>query len=224
MHTTVYLIRHGETVGGQEKRYKGQLDVPLSPAGERQLEEVAGLIEKLGCDPALCRPLDVKDGDFHEIVSARPHCLDHLYCSDLSRARRSAEIIGSRFGLIPHSLPAIRERNFGKWEGMSFEEIMNAYPKEFEAWAKDPNAFSPMDGESTLEVKERVMPAFNGILRRHIGQRIAVVAHGGVNRVIICELLGIPLQNLFRIEQDFACLNIFEIYGNEPVAKAINYT
>ena len=79
-----------------------------------------------------------------------------------------------------------------------------------------------MEGESTLEVKERAMKTFNEIVSEHEGESIALVAHGGINRVILCELLGIPLENIFRIEQDFAALNIIELW-DYPVVKHINF-
>jgi alpha-ribazole phosphatase/probable phosphoglycerate mutase len=79
-----------------------------------------------------------------------------------------------------------------------------------------------MKGESTLEVRDRGMNAFNDIVSRHNGKSIAIVAHGGINRAILCELLGIPLENIFRIEQDFAALNVIELW-DYPVVKKINY-
>ena len=58
----------------------------------------------------------------------------------------------------------MRERNFGHWEGMSFDEIKVKYPEEFEAWAGNPLAFSPVNGETTLEVRDRVVDAFEKIV------------------------------------------------------------
>ncbi|KJR42608.1 Phosphoglycerate mutase [Candidatus Magnetoovum chiemensis] len=211
MVTTVYLIRHGETVGGKEKRYKGHIDVALSENGEIQIKKTAEHLKKIAKN---CRI----NTNLHSTV------LDHIYCSDLSRAYKSAEIIGSVFDIKPVKIERLRERHFGKWEGMSFDEILAVNPKEFKAWAKDPLNFSPIDGESTLDVSLRAMPVFYELLNKHRGQKIAIVAHGGINRVIICDIIGIPLENIFRVEQDFACINIFEFYDDVPVAKLINYT
>ncbi len=72
-----------------------------------------------------------------------------------------------------------------------------------------------------LDFSSRALEAFNGIVSRHEGESIAIVAHGGINRVILCGLLGIPLENIFRIEQDFAALNIIELW-DYPVVKLIN--
>lgn len=202
--TTLYLIRHGETEGAEKRRYKGTIDVPLSENGAAQMEEVAvGLIRIMN----------------RESVRA---CLKAVYTTDLGRAVKSAEIIGRPHSLEPIVVPSLRERDFGVWEGMSFDEISEKYPDEFCKWAKNPLKFSPVKGESTLEVKERVISSIELILENHYGEYIAIVAHGGVNRVILCHFLGIPLEHIFRIEQDYGALNIVELRDEYPVVKLIN--
>ena len=164
-----------------------------------------------------------------------------VYCSPLSRALKSAEIIAEPHGLKPIVIEDLRERSFGIWEGMTFTEIKERYPQEFEAWAENPLRYSPIDGESTIEVRERAVSALNKIIDNHSCNRIqdkknhescimnlassssiAVVAHGGVNRIILCHIMGIPLENIFRIEQDFAAVNIIEFWEKYPVVKLIN--
>ena len=198
------------TINAEEKRYSGHLDVPLSKEGEKQLERLA------------CHLVH----GISEITRQRRAdtvLLDYVYCSDLQRARKSAEIIARPFGLQPVVIPDLRERNFGRWEGMTFDEILQKYPEEFDAWVHDPLAFFPVDGESTETVRDRVMAAFYDIIEKRKGKKIAIVAHGGVNRIILCELLGIPLQNIFKIEQDFSALNVCIFYDDVPVLKQMNY-
>lgn len=198
MVTTLYLIRHGETEGAEVRRHKGSIDVPLSQEGIKQMEKTASFMK-----------------DSIKAMAA-------VYTSDLIRAIKSAEVIAGDFGISPIVVSGLRERSFGLWEGMSFDEIKEKYPDAFGSWAKDPLRFSPMGGESTIEVKERVMPAFHEILKRHGGDTISIVSHGGVNRVILCSLLGMPLENIFRIEQDYGALNIIEFWDGVPVIKLIN--
>ncbi|MFN3395562.1 MAG: alpha-ribazole phosphatase [Thermodesulfovibrionales bacterium] len=198
MVTTLYLIRHGETEGSDVKRYKGSIDIPLSERGVEQMEQVARYLN---------RPYNG---------------LKAVYCSPLIRAIRSAEIISEPYGLRPIAVPDLRERSFGIWEGMSFDEIRERYPEEFEAWASNPLKYSPMGGESTLEVRDRVMNALHDILSNHDAERIAIVAHGGVNRIILCHYMGVPLENIFRIEQDYAAVNIIEFHDGYPVVRLIN--
>lgn len=212
MVTTLYLIRHGETEGAEISRYKGTLDVPLSEKGMKQVERVSEHILKLMST--------IQKEEDALPVSERN--LGAVYSSDLSRALKSAEIIARPHSLRPIAVPSLRERNFGLWEGMSFEEIKEKYHEEFKAWAGNPVEFSPVNGESTLEVRDRVMDAFEKIVQAHPGGRVAIVAHGGVNRIILCHILGIPLENIFRVEQDFAALNIIEFWDRYPVVKLMN--
>jgi alpha-ribazole phosphatase len=212
MVTTLYLIRHGETEGAEIRRYKGTLDVPLSEKGMKQVERVSEHILKL-------MSTIQKEEDALPVYERN---LAAVYSSDLSRALKSAEIIARPHSLRPIAVPSLRERNFGLWEGMSFEEIKEKYHEEFKAWAGNPMEFSPVNGESTLEVRDRVMDAFEKIVQAHPGGRVAIVAHGGVNRIILCHILGIPLENIFRVEQDFAALNIIEFWDRYPVVKLMN--
>lgn len=201
MVATLYLIRHGETEGGEVKRYKGSIDVPLSEKGMKQMERLAKYINR----------------------SYRSHkTYNAVYCSDLIRTVKSAEIIAEPHSLKPVIIPSLRERNFGIWEGMSFDEIKKIHPEEFESWAGNPLKFSPMEGESTLDVRDRVINSLNQIIGKHENENIVIVSHGGVNRIILCHLLGIPLENIFRIEQDYGALNIIEFWDKYPVAKLIN--
>jgi alpha-ribazole phosphatase len=197
MDTKLYLIRHGETEDANTKRYKGHIDVPLSEKGIQQMKRLSAFISAE--------------------ISA-------IYCSDLIRAVKSAEIIAKSYSFKPVVEKALRERNFGTWEGMSFDEIKDKYPEEFRAWASNPLEFSPMHGESTLQVYDRALKALGEILRNHDGKNIAIVSHGGINRIVLCHFLGVPLENIFRIEQDFSALNIIEFYDSYPVVKLINYT
>ncbi|MCG2721222.1 MAG: histidine phosphatase family protein [Thermodesulfovibrionales bacterium] len=234
MVTTLYLIRHGETEGAEKKRYKGSIDVPLSEHGIRQMEQVSAYLVKgiHNCSNPFSNPL---------IMDYREGLLSAVYCSDLQRATRSAQVIAKPHSLSPVIVPSFRERNFGIWEGMSFDEIKLKYPDEFHAWAGNPLEFSPMGGESTLEVRDRVINAMDRIIDKHNqkintlshpspsrregngeGEHVVIVAHGGVNRIILCHLLGIPLANIFRIDQDYGALNIIEFWEKYPIVKLIN--
>jgi broad specificity phosphatase PhoE len=130
--------------------------------------------------------------------------------------------VGRAFGLSPVAVPELRERDFGAWEGLSFDEIEERWPGEFRAWARDPLRFSPLGGESTLEVRDRVVPAVEDLLGRHPDAAVCLVAHGGVNRIVLCHYLGVPLEHIFRIEQDFACVNLIEFHHGYPVVRLLN--
>jgi len=233
MLTTLFLIRHGETEGAETRRYKGHIDVPLSENGAEQIKRLSKYIVgaiPCGCPGQAQRPAPTGMGGL----------LNTIYCSDLSRTVKSAELIAKPHGLKPVIMPELRERNFGIWEGMSFDEIKEKYPEEFNSWVDNPLKFSPMEGESTIEVRDRAVGALEKILNRNtdnplispldkggqggvtFSESIAIVSHGGINRILLCELLGIPLENIFRIEQGYGCLNVVELWDNYPVVKLIN--
>ncbi len=224
MVTILYLIRHGETEGADKRRYKGSIDVTLSENGVRQMERVSEYIaEAVQMNSNIIDPKQSSNPPSPPFLKGgKGGLLSAVYCSDLSRAIKSAEIIGAPYSLKPIVIPALRERNFGTWEGMSFDEIREKYPDEFDAWAGNPLKFSPMGGESTSEMTKRVIKSFDEIIADHAGENIAVVSHGGVNRIILCRILGIPLENIFRIEQDYGALNIIEYWDQYPVVKLIN--
>jgi len=224
MVTLLYLIRHGETEGAEIKRYKGSIDIPLSENGVKQIEKVSEYIaEAVQMNSNSIDPKKSSSPPSHPpLKGGEGGLLSAVYCSDLGRAIKSAQIIGAPYFLNPIVIPALRERNFGIWEGMSFDEIRDIYPDEFNAWAGNPMKFSPMGGESTLGMSVRVIKALEDIIAHHAGENIAVVSHGGVNRIILCHILGIPLENIFRIEQDYAALNIVEFWDQYPVVKLMN--
>ncbi|MGO9377578.1 MAG: histidine phosphatase family protein [Dissulfurispiraceae bacterium] len=201
MPTTLYLMRHGATVGNEEKRYKGSMDVPMSEYGVGQIKRATEFVQ----------------------ATLRGSMLSAVYTSPLSRALKSAEIIAEPFGLTPVIMSDLRERDFGKWEGMTFSEISQQYPDEFSAWAGNPLEHSPRGGESTLAVHDRVTAVLELILMRHAGDdNIAIAAHGGVNRIILCHIMNMPLDQIFRIEQDNAAVNIITFYDKYPVVKLLN--
>lgn len=251
MVTTLYLIRHGQTEGGT-KRYIGSMDIPLSKTGISQAERASDFIRQHLKNAAYLRsksyladiysaredkndetaaarrsvPEIKKSGQ--EIASPRSgdrreSQLKAIYCSDLSRAVKTAHIIAEPHGLIPLKIRGLRERAFGIWEGMSFLEIRDKYPREFDLWAENPVEYGPVGGESTTAVNERVIPEFEKIVNKHGGQEIAIVAHGGINRIILCHVLGIPLENIFRMEQDCGAVTIIEFWDKYPILKLLNY-
>ncbi|HME42967.1 MAG TPA: histidine phosphatase family protein [Syntrophorhabdales bacterium] len=231
MVTTLYLVRHGSIEEGGARRYYGSMDVPLLEKGVEQMKGACGLITRYLADLASAKDRRYLN-DIHDPEEAGPTLRDGrkegtprltaIYCSDLQRAVRSAEIIAEPYGLDPIQLPALRERNFGIWEGLTFTEIKERYPLEFEAWAANPLKHNPVGGESTHDMGVRVTHAIENIVESHLGEEIAIIAHGGVNRIVLCQIMGIPLENIFRIEQDYGAVNIVEFWDRYPVVKLVN--
>ena len=180
----IYLLRHGEVVLAETRRFIGHLDVPLSPLGERQSAAQA----------ARLAPVE----------------LTALYTSDLARARRTGEIVGSPHGLIPSVVPALREMAMGRWEGLTAAAIQRDEPAKFAEWMANVGEFPFPDGESVPDLEARAWPAFDAIARAHAGQAIGIVAHGGTNRALLCRALGLPRGRLLSIGQDYGALTVLE--------------
>ena len=193
----IYLVRHGDIGLGHEKRYISGSDLPLSDLGKRQ----ASLLK--------------------DLFSRVP--LEGIYCSDLWRARQTAEIIGTAHQIQPIAVNALREINMGDWEGKAFSEIKANYPKEFQKRGENIAAYSPPGGESFSDCCRRVIPAFESLPMRD-EPVILIVGHAGVNRVILCHVLGIPLENLFRLEQSYGCVNLICRGIAKYQLKYFNYT
>ncbi|MBM4293982.1 MAG: alpha-ribazole phosphatase [Deltaproteobacteria bacterium] len=194
--TRLYLVRHGQVADGHTDRYHGANDIGLSEAGLRQLENLAGEL--------------------------RGQPLAGIYASDLTRARLGAEILARGREVEPQCFPELREIHFGIWEGLNFSEIADRYPRELEARFADLANYRLPEGESLMDVRARVLPKLRNLLAAHPGEALALVAHAGVNRVILAEALGLPLHHLFRLDQRYGCLNIIDYFPDLPVVRLIN--
>jgi alpha-ribazole phosphatase len=194
--TRLYLVRHGQVADGHTDRYHGNNDIGLSAQGVRQLEELAAQLQEVP--------------------------LAGIYASDLTRAWSGAEIISRGRDLQPEAIPEFREIHFGVWEGLSFTEIAELYPAELQARFRDLPTFRIPGGESLMDVRARVLPRLNDLIRRHPEEAFIVVAHAGVNRVILSEALGLPLDYLFRLDQNYGCLNVIDYFPDMAVVRLLN--
>jgi len=192
----IYLMRHGEVEGAETRRFIGHLDVPLSARGERQCEAQARRL----CGTGLAA----------------------VFSSDLARARRSAEIIAAPHGLIPRVVPALREMAMGRWEGLTAAEIQAREPEAFKDWMARVGEFPFPEGESVPDLLARAGPAFDALVAAHEDRPIAVVAHGGTNRALLCRALGLPLGRLLAFGQDYGALNVLEMRAGTCALVRVN--
>ncbi len=146
-----------------------------------------------------------------------------IYASDLKRAVTGAQQIGCYHNVPIHFLPELREMYFGDWEGYTLGRIIKDYPEEVENRKKDPAHYAcPGGGESISRLFERVIPAFEEIRAREAGTETVIVAHGGVNRVILSHALGLDLSRVFNLAQDYGCLNIIDYYPDSVNVQLVN--
>ena len=170
MTTTIDLIRHGEPVGGH--RYRGQIDDPLSDRGWQQMRAAVG-----------------------------DHCpWDSIVSSPLSRCAEFAKELGERHQLAVKLDPQFMEIGFGAWEGKCAEQIQQQTPGALEAFWQDPVVHRPQGAEPLVDFRTRIESAWNKLLHNHAGQQVLVVCHAGVIRMSLQYILGMPIENVFRIK------------------------
>jgi alpha-ribazole phosphatase len=194
----IFLVRHGEVEGnsiaaGGRLTFAGWGDKPLTQRGELQAKAVAARLSS-------------------ENLSA-------IYASDLMRAQDTARELAQRHDLDVRTDKRLREVNYGAWEGLGLDEILAAWPDVWDARNRDPENIAPPQGESYADLWRRVEPAWNEIVRSHgEDERIAIVAHNGTLRILLCHLLGMPFAHFKRIQTSNCGISHLE------VKRAIEYS
>lgn len=193
---TIFLLRHGHVENSDKKCFNGHFDADLSPLGLEQSQEAA------------------------KILSDKP--IKAVYSSDLKRSHKGAQEIAKLHGITPEPLKEFREISVGKWEGLTLDEVNEKYPGEIERRFENIETSRVEGGETIEEVHNRVISQFIDLTRKHNDETISIVAHGGVNRIILCHLLDIPWKNIYRMKQGFTCLNLIHYYPDHPIVEFIN--
>ena len=193
----LYLLRHGETAGDGQRRYLGQQDIPLSETGRRQAQW------------------------WRQELAAIP--FSGVYCSDLQRCRETARIIAGHRPVTLNVVTQLRELHLGQWEGLPMSEVKERMPDLWHERGRNLDSFRPPAGESFSDLKNRVIPVLDAIIKNREDNTL-IVAHAGVNRVILCHTLGLPLRHLFRLGQDHSAMNIIDLSKEQPRVLTMNIT
>jgi len=175
--TRICIVRHGETDWNAERRVQGQIDIPLNPVGLNQAKAAAR-------------------GLAGESFSA-------LYSSDLLRARQTAQQLASRHGLPLRVDAALRERHYGILQALTAEEARICHPQASLRHAERDPDYAFEGGESLVAFARRVLDGFEALGRRHAGETLLVVTHGGVLDILYRHATGRTLQG----KRDFAVPN-----------------
>jgi alpha-ribazole phosphatase/probable phosphoglycerate mutase len=102
------------------------------------------------------------------------------------------------------------------------KEIREGFPGELKKRQENLVDYEvPGGGESIGRFSERIMRCFERI-RAEEGKDMAIVAHGGVNRVILCHALGLHLSGMFNIQQNYGCLNIIDYFKDSTLVRLVN--
>jgi len=193
MSTRICFIRHGETDWNVDKRIQGQIDIPLNETGRAQALAMA--------------------------FNAAHHNFDAIYSSDLMRAHDTAGMLAARQGLDIKILPQLRERHFGIFQGLTAAEGKVRQPEAHARYlARDPD-YDFDTGESMHNLAERVEAAVREMTKRHAGQTIAAVTHGGVLDILYRKSTGRPLHTPRDFNIPNCALNWFRSDGHESDGK-----
>lgn len=184
--TTIDLLRHGEPEGSEG--FRGYSDFVLTAKGWQQLRDA---------------------------TAVRPAPWQSIITSPLKRCAEFASELATELGLANTVEPDLREMSFGDWEGLSFDHVRERWPELLQAFTRDPSTATPPNGESLQQLAERVQPAWENLIERHRGQHVLLVAHGGVNRVILGKILAMADSALTRIQVPYAGLSRVQVFHHD---------
>jgi alpha-ribazole phosphatase len=194
--TVLWLLRHPEPEGAAAGRCYGSLDFKLSDVGIRHAECIASALAG-------------------EPVAA-------IYTSPRQRCQQAAQILAASRSCPVEILDALRELDFGEFEGRSYEEVAQRHPGLYRQWMEHPTDIRFPGGESFAEMSGRVIQAAKELRARHAGHTIVLVTHGGVNRILLADALGIQPANVFRLGQRYGAINRIRYFGEIPHVELVN--
>lgn len=164
------LLRHGETELGGGLR--GSLDDALTAQGWRQMHDAV-----------------VDGGPWQRLVS-----------SPLQRCALFAEALAERLGIALTLEPDLQELHFGDWEGRTPAQLMLTDEAGLGQFWNDPYGFTPPGGEPVLHFQQRVLAAVHRLQAAHAGERVLLISHGGVMRLLLAQARGLPRERLLQVE------------------------
>ena len=194
--TRLLLVRHGDTALNSAERLWGQTDVELSQTGLGQAERLRDRLATQG--------------------------IDIIYSSDLQRALATAKTIASSDQLKIITCPELREVNFGEFEGLTFTEIRQLHPEIAERWSRWSPKLKFPGGESVDELNIRVNKFLTRLKKHTPEQTVLIVAHSGILRLLICNLLTIEQEHWRQFRINLASLSILETYPRGAILNLLN--
>jgi broad specificity phosphatase PhoE len=179
----IYLIRHGESAGNREDRFRGQHDFPLNENGIRQARAL-----------------------HQELSSVR---FDAIYSSPLKRALTTAEILSNKRPILKID-GGFTNISLGDWENRKKSEIREGYPDLWKLWSTEPEKLNFPGMETLAEVRERSYAALRQLIKNHPDGIIAIVSHRAVIKPLIAAVLNIPEPYFWKVHMDTAAYSILE--------------
>jgi broad specificity phosphatase PhoE len=197
--TKIIMVRHGHVEGISPERFRGRADLMLTAEGRRQAAAIARRIH------AAWTPVAV-------------------FTSPLARCRATAEAIAQPFGLTPITLDGLIDIDYGEWTGLTPEEARARWRDEVDTWYRSPDWAAIPGGETLQQVLARTVSALRDVTVRHPGDTVVLVGHDSVNRVMLLDMLALPLSRYWRLGQDPCGLNEIDFSGDAFTVRSVNGT
>ena len=182
----ILLIRPGTTDYDHQRRIQGTLDIPLSEAGRREVDET--------------------------IQELRDQTLDAIYTCPCQSARQTADALGGALGIKPKTLDKLQNLNQGLWQGMLVDDVKKKQPKVYRQWQDQPETVCPPEGETLSTAKERVQTVVAKLLKKHKSEGIvALVVPEPLASVILNVLRHDELGDLWQRKQEAASWEVLDV-------------
>jgi len=196
--TRILLVRHGETLYNREDRMRGTLDIALTERGLAQARQTA---ERLaGCRAAA------------------------IFSSPLQRAWRTALAIARYQAVSPNKDPAFNDIDFGRWQGLTREEIRRRYGQEYAVYENHPEEFFSSKGDNLWRLQRTAFSRLRQLAEQHIGHTMIIVSHYVTIRVLLLACLGLTPRAYWKFIQGTCAINEVRFNGNDFIIQRVNDT
>jgi broad specificity phosphatase PhoE len=194
----VILVRHGETDWNQEEIFRGRIDVKLNTTGLRQAEETGKTLAGMS--------------------------MAAVYTSPLSRAKITAGKIAQFQKVSVVDEEGFTDMHFGEWQGLPLREVRERFRAIYDVWKIEPHKVKFSGGESLKEVAERSRSTLMRLTEKHSEGTVCIVSHRVICKVMILNMLELPLSRFWNIRQDTCAINIFVYQDGMWTVERINDT
>ncbi len=161
-------------------------------------------------------------GALADFLRHRP--LDALYASPMKRVQQTLSPLLNNGVPRPIVISDLREVDFGDWTGLNYEEVLAKYGVTASAWLDELERGSIPNAETGATYRARIEPCLKEILTRHPGQTVAIYCHGGVTRIMLAILLGLPLPKTEAFQIDYASVTDVAIGPERTRIELLNFT
>jgi broad specificity phosphatase PhoE len=196
--TRLVLIRHGEVEARYQRVFGGRIDMDLSERGHEQARRVA---EHL-----------------------RTTHFDAVYASPMRRAQQTVAALAATNGYAPVVVDELREVDFGAWTGLTWDEVHARFGVSAFDWLAELSRNGIAGAEPAADFCDRAARVLQRVVPAHRGQTVALVCHGGVIRMLLSQLLTLPLPAMAHFEVDYASISLVWCRPHRAELKLLNHT